>query len=286
MDHICADAIERSRTPLSGTTLARLGPPEGPVSRLAVVPVATSTNTELLETLPVDPEPWPHMSAYVADHQSAGRGRSGRTWETPAGAALTATFVLRPHAVGRQAWGWAPLVVGLAVVRTLRDVGVDAWLKWPNDVIVASGADDVPGWGRWRKLVGILCEGVPGQDALVAGVGINVSQLATELPVEHAASLATAGATTLDRAAILESLATHLSAAVDAWTGDGDGNAVARDIAAVCATIGTDVTVDVPSGTPISGRVESLAPDGGLVLVTRSGARQVVHAGDVRVRRA
>jgi BirA family biotin operon repressor/biotin-[acetyl-CoA-carboxylase] ligase len=109
------------------------------------------------------------------------------------------------------------LVVGVAGVKTLAEAGIDARLKWPNDV-VAVGADDVaeqvPGWGTLKKLAGILCEAHG--DAVVAGIGINVSQTAGELPVPHAASLASLGATHLDRVALLESLARHVAAEIDA----------------------------------------------------------------------
>ncbi len=179
-------------------------------------PRSPSTNTALLGLVASQPDAWGHLSAYVADHQTAGRGRAGRSWATPDRAALTGSYVLRPS-VARADYGWAPLVVGLATVRALRRQGVGAFLKWPNDVVVEHGVRDIAEWGRWRKCVGILCEVVPGQDAIVAGIGINVSQAAGELPVPHAASLATLGASSLDRVALLRALAAELRDAVAAW---------------------------------------------------------------------
>ena len=173
-----------------------------------------STNSALLVAAQEEPEAWDHMSAFVTDHQTAGRGRAGRTWATPPRAALTGSFLLRPD-IPREDYGWAPLVAGLATVRALRRSGIGAFLKWPNDVVVEHGARDIAEWGRWRKCVGILCETVPDQDAIVAGIGINVSQSASELPVPHAASLATLGASSLDRVALLRALAAELRDAVD-----------------------------------------------------------------------
>jgi BirA family biotin operon repressor/biotin-[acetyl-CoA-carboxylase] ligase len=173
--------------------------------------------------------------------------------------------------------------VGLAVVRTLRRAGVGAYLKWPNDVVVEAGARDIPEWGRWRKCVGILCEMVPGHDAIVAGIGINVSQDASELPVPHAASLATLGAASLDRVALLRSLGAELADAVGQWE---RGLPIERDIAGACATIGWDVAVDVPGGPPVSGTAVALSDEGGLVVRTASGEDRVILAGDVRVRRS
>lgn len=257
-----------------------------PLSAVRVVATSPSTNTALLAKAQAAPQEWPHLSALVADHQTAGRGRAGRAWQTPASAALTLSVVLRPPGISRDAYGWGPLVVGLATVRALRALGVGAMLKWPNDVIVEAGARDIPEWGRWRKVVGILCETVPGQDAIVAGIGINVSQDAGELPVPHAASLATLGATKLDRLALLRLLTAELHDAVATWEGAGDDAAVPAEVARVCATLGWDVAVDVPGGSPVTGRAVALSADGGLIVETASGQRREVLAGDVRVRRA
>lgn len=259
---------------------------EGKVlSRLEVVRQSASTNTALVEAA-VDADAWPHASALVADHQTAGRGRAGRSWATPDRAALTVSFVFRPDVPVEQ-WGWMPLVVGLGTVRALRRVGVGAYLKWPNDVVVEHGARDIAQWGRWRKAVGILCEVLPGGEGIVAGIGINVSQTAAELPVPHAASLATLGAPSLDRAALLRVLAAEVRGAVDDWAvavRAGDPSAVRRAVEEVCATVGWDVSVDVPDGEPVEGQAVRLDADGALVVLTARGER-VVHAGDVRVRR-
>lgn len=257
------------------------------LSRLDIVRSSPSTNSALLAAVQEDADAWPHLSGYVTDHQTAGRGRAGREWATPPRAALTGSYLLRPD-LPREAYGWAPLVVGLATVRSLRRAGIGAFLKWPNDVVVEHGARDIPEWGRWRKCVGILCETVPGQDAIVAGIGINVSQTASELPVPQAGSLATLGAASLDRVALLRSLAAELRDAVDGWAADvrdGQPGRVAESVAAACATLGWDVTVDVPGGPPVSGKAVKLSPEGGLVIATSAGERTVL-AGDVRVRRA
>ena len=230
------------------------------------------------------PDQWPHFSALIADHQTAGRGRAGREWATPQGAALTVSFVLRPTGVAPAGYGWAPLVVGLAVVRALRDLGAGAYLKWPNDVVVEAGAKDIPGWGRWRKAVGILCEVIPGQQAIVAGIGINVSQSPAELPVPHAASLATLGAPDLDRVRLMRVLSAHLRDAVAAWEGESEHYSIKPAVEEVCATIGWDVVVDVPGGDPVSGRAIGLADGGALRVETSTGVREVL-AGDLRVRR-
>lgn len=249
--------------------------------RLDIVATSPSTNTALLGLVSTRHDAWVHLSGYVADHQTAGRGRAGRSWATPDRAALTGSYVLRPS-VARADYGWAPLVVGLATVRALRRMGVGAFLKWPNDVVVEDGARDIPEWGRWRKVVGILCETVPEQDAIVAGIGINVSQTADELPVPHAASLATLGASSLDRVALLRALVAELRDAVAAWE---RGDDIPAMVTQACATIGWDVAVDVPAGSPVNGTAIALTASGGLLVRTANGDREIL-AGDVRVRKA
>ncbi|WNM28070.1 biotin--[acetyl-CoA-carboxylase] ligase [Demequina capsici] len=272
--------MTRGRPALTTDTVAPLIVPSGPIALAAVVPEEPSTNTALAAALREDPQAWPHMSAYIADHQTAGRGRAGRVWETPAGTSLTVSWVIRPSASGPDL-AWAPLVVGLAAVRAARSLGADAWIKWPNDVVVASGVGDVPGWGRWRKLAGILCEVVG--DAVVAGTGVNVLQAADELPVPHAVSFAALGAEA-SRLDVLGALGRELRDAVAEW--DADPTTVRHAVEAICATLGWDVAVDAGTGTPVAGRAVGLSEEGALIVEGRSGTRTAVLAGDVRVRRS
>src|SRR5215475_5955928 len=120
----------------------------------------------------------------VAEAQTAGRGRMGRRWISPPRRALTFSVLLRP-AVSAGLLGWVPLLAGVAVASALEHTaGVDARLKWPNDVL-AGGA----------KLAGILAERWGG--AIVVGTGINVLQERGELPVPTATSLLMARGTGL-----------------------------------------------------------------------------------------
>ncbi|GIG28664.1 biotin--[acetyl-CoA-carboxylase] ligase [Cellulomonas marina] len=275
-----------ARSPLRADVLRdRLLAPAGPLARLEVVPRAGSTNAELVAAVRRDPAAWPAPAVLVADHQEAGRGRAGRTWTTPPRAALTASVLLRPGvpAVRR---GWAPLLVGLAAVRALRGAaGVPAALKWPNDLLLpaaAGDARDLDGWGRWRKVGGVLTEAV--DDAVVAGVGVNVDQVADELPVPWATSLAVAGAPHADREGLLVALVTALGEVGERWR-DADGDAAAAGLAAevadTCATLGQDVRVDAPGGMVVEGRAESLGDDGSLLVRVTGGELHPVLAGDV-----
>lgn len=267
-----------SRVPLTADALASLVGEHAALSALAVTKASPSTNTELLAALAAEPEAWPHMSALVADHQTAGRGRAGREWNTPRGAALTVSFVVRPG-LDPERWGLVPLAVGLACVRALRADGVHAMLKWPNDVVVPVEGHGVHGWGNLRKVAGILCERQ--DDAVVSGIGINVSQTLEELPVPHAASLATLGGH-LDRRALLDALARRLAEAIGETERDPD--AFVAEVEAVTSTLGQQVVVERPGQPPLSGKAVGLGADGSLTIRTAVGEDVPVHAGDVRLR--
>lgn len=261
--------------------------PAGPLDRLEVVERAGSTNAELSAALAKDPAAWPGVSMLVADHQDGGRGRSGRTWETPPRAALTlsiSVWVTAPTV----SLGWLPLLTGLGAVNALRaTAGIPATLKWPNDLLVPPpGAAELEGWGRLRKVGGILSELVttPRGLAVVLGIGLNVSQTPSELPVPSAISLAGAGARDLDREVLLVALATALAELQGPWRaagGDAVAAGLADEVASVCTTIGQRVHVALPGGGELVGLAEGLGLDGALLVRDDSGAEHMVLAGDV-----
>jgi BirA family biotin operon repressor/biotin-[acetyl-CoA-carboxylase] ligase len=266
--------------------------PAGPLTRVEVVDATESTNTDLAADLRADPTSWPDASVLVAEHQVAGRGRAGRTWETPRGTALTCSFVTHPP-VPAASFGWIALLAGLGTVNALRATGgVPAALKWPNDLLVAADSE-LEGWGAFRKIGGILTEVValpPGHPpAVVIGVGINVSQSADQLPVPSATSLALAGAQHVDREAMLVALVAAQLEVAQRWRdsgGDARGSGLADEVAAVCSTLGTVVRVELPGGGSVSGLAARLDDDGALVVVDDRGEAHRVLAGDVHHVRA
>lgn len=261
--------------------------PVGPLRRLEVVERVGSTNTELSGALARDPAAWPGVSLLVADHQDGGRGRSGRDWQTPPRAALTLSVSLWPT-VAPPALGWLPLLTGLAAVHALRaTAGVQATLKWPNDLLVPSpDRSELEGWGTQRKVGGILSEllTTPAGPAVVLGIGVNVSQTPDELPVPSATSLALAGARDLDREVLLVALVTALADLQERWSaagGDAAAAGLVDEVAGVCATIGQRVRVALPGGGELVGLALRLGPEGALVVRDDIGAEHVVMAGDV-----
>lgn len=287
-----ADPSDRAGSPRRSLREAvlreRLLAPAGPVDRLRLVDRAGSTNTDLAAAVRDDPSARPGVGLLVTEHQVGGRGRSGRTWQTPPAAALTFSLSLRPVAPAEQ-WGWLPLVVGLGVAGAVRAVtGVAPAVKWPNDLLVdVPGAPVVEGWGTERKVGGILVELVaaPSGPVAVAGTGLNVSQDAHELPVPTAQSLTGAGAGPVDREDLLVACVvavTGLVARWDAAAGDVAVAGIADEVAGACATIGRAVRVELPGDVRLDGVATGLGPDGALLVRDADGHVRAVRAGDVR----
>jgi BirA family transcriptional regulator, biotin operon repressor / biotin---[acetyl-CoA-carboxylase] ligase len=233
-----------------------------------VVARTGSTNADLLaEAAGAAPE----GVVLAAEAQSAGRGRMGRSWVSPPGAALTFSVLLRPVRVPPARWGWVPLLAGVAVARSLRaQARVDAGLKWPNDVL-AGGA----------KLAGILAEQSGG--AIVVGAGINVSAGRDELPGPGATSLALQGASCLDRGQLLAGLLAELERWYLTWAGelgDADASGLRAEYLRRCQTLGRQVRVTMPGGRVVTGVATDVDPEGRLVVSTADG-RVPVSAGDV-----
>jgi BirA family biotin operon repressor/biotin-[acetyl-CoA-carboxylase] ligase len=244
-----------------------LGPRLG---RVVVLDAVASTSSEMDAS-------WPDWSVVVAGHQTAGRGRAGRTWVTPPGEALTFSVLLRPG-LEAPSYGWLALLGGLAVVGALDELGVAARLKWPNDVLVEDG-EELAGWGRWRKVCGVL--GETRGDAAVLGIGVNVAQ--TELPVPTAASLALIGVR-VERVELLGLVVARLAdldGRFRAHGGDAAASGVAAECTAACLSVGGRVRVLLPGGESIEGLATGLGPDGSLQMTDSSGAVRAVLAGDV-----
>lgn len=244
--------------------------------RVEVVASSPSTNVDLAARARTGAKAG---TVLVAEHQTAGRGRIDRGFETPDRAAVTFSALLRPR-VAPLHWPWLPLLAGLAVrdgVLALHP-GIEVSLKWPNDVLVAVAGDERP-----RKVCGILVERVetPEGPAAVVGIGINATTTAAELPVPTAASLLTAGvgAEEVDRTALLGSVLGALDRLVGAWEA-GDLALLRARYAAACDTVGRSVRVELPGDVVLQGRATGIDPDGCL-LVDDGSRAHVVSAGDV-----
>lgn len=244
-----------------------LGVPGGFWHDIRVVAETGSTNADLLAEAKSG---LPEGAVLVADAQSAGRGRLGRRWVSPPGTSLSFSVLLRPAAVSPASRAWVPLLAGVGVAAALRgEATADAWLKWPNDVLVHGG-----------KVAGILAE--QAGDAIVVGVGINVTVGREELPVAGATSLALEGAGT-GRERLLTGALGQLERWYLGWKaegGDADRCGLRPEYLRLCATVGQQVRVSLPGGTVVTGEASDV--DGAGRLVVRSASGLVpVSAGDV-----
>lgn len=206
----------------------------------------------------------PEGAVAVTEHQTAGRGRSGRRWEDEPGAALLVSVLLRPPSPAD-----APqlsLVSALAVAGTVEAaIAGAAQVKWPNDVLVGG-----------RKVAGILLESRGA--GVVCGIGLNVNQAEAALPVEArlpVASLRTLTGRTHDRAVLLVALLDALEWRYDVWLRDGLGPLV-PELEARNALRGRRVRVGGEAGT--AGRI---APDGRLTVERADGTAVLVASGEV-----
>ena len=195
----------------------------------------------------------------AADLQTAGRGRLDRRWEAERGAALLVSLLLRPAGLPLERWHLVTAAVGLAARDACRSVaGVEADLKWPNDLL----------W-RGSKLAGILAESTSG--ALVVGMGLNV-----HAAPPGAAWLDDAAGRRVDRAELLPEWLRTLDGMLDRW------DLVVDRYRQECSTVGRRVEVE-QQGSRLVGAAEAIDEAGRLVVQPdAAGSGPVaVSAGDV-----
>lgn len=154
------------------------------------IPQTTSTNDEARNPR------YRHGDIVWAEHQTAGRGQRGHIWTSPEGENLTFTLVLKPRFLPVNEQFLLNEAISLALTDTFGDLGVDARIKWTNDIYIGD-----------RKAVGMLIENNCSGGRLartLAGIGINVNQTAFDPALPNPVSLAQAAGRTFDRAEVLE----------------------------------------------------------------------------------
>ncbi|MEW2051168.1 biotin--[acetyl-CoA-carboxylase] ligase [Streptomyces sp. NBC_00377] len=264
------------RPPLNAPALRRALVREGGLwSQVDVVQSTGSTNSDLVAAASAGKAA--EGAVLVAEEQTSGRGRLDRRWTAPPRSGLFFSVLLTPREVPVARWGWLPLLTGVAVATGLsRAAGVDTALKWPNDLLVTVGGEE-------RKAGGILAERA-GPEAVVVGVGLNVSLRADELPVPLAGSLALAGAVSTDRDTLLRGVLRSLGEWYGRWReagGDPAASGLQETYAAGCATLGRTVRAELPGDRSIVGEAVAVDGDGRLVIATEEGVQEPVGAGDI-----
>ncbi len=212
----------------------------------------------------------PEGLVVVADEQTAGRGRAGRSWIAPAGTSLLLSILVRPLLPADRLLT-LPLVTGVAVAEAVeRFAHVQCQVKWPNDVLL-----------NGQKLAGILIStkaSVTGGAAVIIGIGINVTTPADALP-PGAISLLTATGAAFDRRQLLNELLARFAARYQEFL-DSAGR---PDLAAWmdrAAYLGAMVEVQDGSRS-IEGRLRGIDTSGALLLELADGSVRRIVAGDL-----
>ncbi len=218
----------------------------------------------------------PEGTAVLTDYQTSGRGRVGRVWQIPPGRGLLFSFLLYPSMEAAK----IPLLtlataVG-AVKALIQTTGVDAGIKWPNDLIVQN-----------RKLGGILSEARFAGSCLshvVIGVGINVHTQRHEWPVElrdTAISLQQATGIFFNRNELFSAICRECEHSYNQTFHDPDP--IIQDWTRYSKTLGKEITVQTPS-EEYHAVAEGISGDGALVVRTGQGEMRTIYMGDISIR--
>lgn len=217
---------------------------------------------------------------FIADEQSAGRGRLSRKWHAPAGTCLLMSLLFRPPAPFKTMAGRLPMVCGLAALDAIAAfVDAPVQLKWPNDLVLTNATG-------WRKLAGMLSEiGLQNNKPtfVVVGLGLNVNITQEGLPplAPNATSLLAETGQRLNRVALLD---TFLTCVDDGYTRLCRGEDVWSPWRARIAWLGCDVQVVTPTET-ITGMAEDVDETGALLLRLPNGTHSRFPVGDISLRR-
>ena len=208
----------------------------------------------------------------LASAQTAGRGRLGREWVSPIGGAYLSA-VLRPD-VAPSDVAVLSLVVGLGIVRGLARLGIDARIKWPNDVLLARS-----------KVAGVLLEMAAEADAVewvVVGIGLNVSRPAEKPVAENAAYLSDV-VESVRIAPVVASVLDGVAETYVVWRDSGFA-ALRAEFEAASALSGAVVIVSDRDGAERASGTVCGVDDEGRLLVAGEGGVDAVSAGEVTLR--
>ena len=235
-----------------------------------------STNTALLEAGRQDAAA---RLVYVADEQTAGRGRLDRSWIAPPGTCLLLSLLFRPPEPFTYHAPRLTMLCGMAMADAVETVsGLAVQLKWPNDLIITEG-------GMWRKVAGMLSEIGSGADSrpfLVVGIGLNVNVPGELLPglAPNATSLLVEGGQQVERVALLDAFLARVETYCAALLAGTD---VLDQWRQRLAWMGCAVHMHTPTGSVV-GIAEDVDETGALWLRLPDGTRQSFSVGDVSLR--
>ena len=217
----------------------------------------------------------PNGTVVVADQQSAGRGRRGRTWASPAGANLYFTVLLRPKIAPDKA-SMLTLVMALAVAEGIRSIAIPG-IKWPNDIVIDG-----------RKVCGILTEmslsAEQGSiDHLVIGVGVNVAKQEFPKELQGYAVALEEFTCKVNRSELLNAILEQFEGYYEQFCSQADLSSLKNSYDALLVNYGRQVRVLDPKGE-YDGVARGIRPTGELIVELPDGETRDVYAGEVSVR--
>ena len=218
----------------------------------------SSTNVVALQLAAEGAE---HGTVVIAERQTAGRGRLGRQWYSPAHHNLYCSIILQMKLSPTQVL-WLPLITGIAIAQTVEQkAGLRPSLKWPNDILI----------GR-RKIGGILCESTnhdKKDGAVIIGIGLNVNAGKDTFPLnlqESATSLVIETEHMFDRHGLVATLLSHLETYLERLLSE-DPRQLKQMYLARCLTIGRTITIQMNDGEQLEGVAQDIALDGALCVL-------------------
>lgn len=212
-----------------------------------------STNTYCVENF----DNFENQDIIMAEHQTAGKGRKGRKWSSEIGG-LYFTMILKPSEIKTEQVSSLTQIMAISVCKSVRDLGANAYLKWPNDVLY-----------KGKKFCGILSEAVTENNifkGLVIGVGINIEQknIVSEKPFTTLQEMGLK----VSKSVLVESIISNFNAM--------QNKDFIKDFKTLCPTINKEVVVDGKKGI-----FEDIDSAGRMILKTKNG-REVIIVGDVQ----
>ncbi|MBA3753746.1 MAG: biotin--[acetyl-CoA-carboxylase] ligase [Nitrospira sp.] len=266
--------IDRLQTSLRSHSFGRM---------LRYAPSTHSTNADALTYLQQHAgPPSPHGMAILAECQTVGRGRRGRTWHSPAQGNIYSSVIVVPAQEANRSgpWlSWVPLFSALAVTDCLSShTGLAVSVKWPNDLLIGE-----------KKLGGILCEQTSTPDktmAIVIGIGLNINAELDSFPQElkgSTTSLAAEWGRPVDRVIILADLLLRLEQRLDRLFLQGPAGMI-DEFTQRCSTLGQSVRVTLEEQGLVQGIAESIGPDGCLCLRLRPNAGSTFSSSLLEIR--
>lgn len=219
---------------------------------------------------------WPEEGTLViAEKQSGGKGRLGRTWESPSKTGIWMSLVLCPEIMPQYA-SQITLIAGLGMCEAIKDItGLEAKIKWPNDIVV-----------NGKKICGILTEmsaQVEAIDYIVVGIGVNVNMTSFPEELPYASSLALEGGKSYSRREIVARFLQIFEKDYEAYKQKPDLEAIIGRYEANCITLHQMVKI-ISRNEEMIAKAEKINKDGTLVIKMTDGTVKQISSGEVSVR--